>query len=69
MFRSVDTLDTDVGEMGDAESFSLKMDCRIDCDWKCVIEVLNDRKSNGACAALAPSSDDTAFVCCVNAAY
>lgn len=63
MFRKADAFDTDVGEMGDDESFSLKMDCRIDCDWKCVIDVLRDRKSKGACVALAPSSDDTAFVC------
>lgn len=66
MLRSDCKLLLDVGEMGDGESFSLRIDCRIDCDWKCVIDVLNDLKSNGVCVALAPSR---AFVCCVRAAY
>lgn len=69
MLRKVGKLLADVGEIGDGESFSFRIDCRIDCDWKCVSELLNVRKSNGGCVALAPSSDDTAFVCCVKAAY
>lgn len=68
----------ELGEMGDTDccSFSLRIDWRIDCDWKCVIELLNERKSNGVCAAaaaaaaaFAPSNDETAFVCWVSAAY
>lgn len=55
--------------MGDGEIFSFKIDWRIDCDWKCVIDELRDLKSNGVCAALAPSSDETALVCWVKAAY
>lgn len=80
MFRNADdTLpaDDEFGEMGDdCCNFSFRIDWRIDCDWKCVIEVLSDRKSNGVCeaaaaaaAAFAPSNDETAFVCCVRAAY
>lgn len=69
MLRSVGKLVTDVGEIGDGECFSLRIDCLIDWDWKCVIDVLSDLKSNGCCVALAPKSDETAFECCVRAAY